>query len=377
MTALRSAQFIGGAEVEAFETEFAAFCGTRYCVGVANGTDAVRFALMAAGVGSGDAVVTVAHTFIATVEAISQTGAETEFVDVDERTYNMSPAALGRYLESCPTDPATGRVVGVRTGKPLKAIVPVHLYGQVADMQALSELARRFRLELIEDACQAHGAEYHSAHEGVWRRAGSLGRAAAFSFYPGKNLGACGEAGAVTTDDEELAKKIRMLRDHGQSRKYYHDLEGYNGRLDAIQAAFLRIKLRHLDGWNSQRRAAARLYSECLHEASLDMLAPFEPEWSRAVHHLYVVRAVDRQALVERLTAKGIHTGFHYPVPVHLQNCYKAWGYSKGSLPVTEQAASEVLSLPMFPGLRPEQQERVVDEIVAFMTPAQEAASRG
>jgi dTDP-4-amino-4,6-dideoxygalactose transaminase len=371
-TALRSAHFIGGAEVEGFETEFAAFCGTRYCVGVANGTDAVRFALMGAGVGEGDAVVTVAHTFIATVEAISQSGAETEFVDIDERTYNMSPAALAEYLESCTTDRATGRPVGRRTGKPIKAIVPVHLYGQMADIDALLEIARRFGLELVEDACQAHGAEYLGSCEGmderVWRRAGGLGRAAAFSFYPGKNLGACGEAGAVTTDDEELARKVRMLRDHGQSRKYYHDLEGWNGRLDAIQAAFLRIKLRHLDDWNSQRRAAARRYNELLHEASLGMLAPFEPEWSRAVHHLYVVRAVDRQALAGHLTAKGIHTGFHYPVPVHLQNCYQGWGYGKGSLPVTERAASEVLSLPMFPGLRPEQQERVVNEIVAYVT---------
>jgi dTDP-4-amino-4,6-dideoxygalactose transaminase len=379
-TALRSAHFIGGAEVDAFEQEFASFCGTKYCVGVANGTDAVRFALMGAGVGEGDAVVTVSHTFIATVEAISQSGAETEFVDIDERTYNMSPGALAEYLETCTIDRATGRPVGRRTGKPIKAIVPVHLYGQMADMDALLAVARRFGLELIEDACQAHGAEYLGSREGiaerVWRRAGGLGRAAAFSFYPGKNLGACGEAGAVTTDDEELAKKIRMLRDHGQSRKYYHDLEGWNGRLDAIQAAFLRIKLRHLDDWNRQRRAAARRYNELLQDASLGMLAAFEPEWSRAVHHLYVVRAVDRTALAEHLTAKAIHTGFHYPVPVHLQNCYQGWGYCKGSLPVTERAASEVLSLPMFPGLRPEQQERVVNEIVAFVTPVQEAATR-
>lgn len=365
--ALRSAQFIGGPEVEGFEAEFAAFCGTRYCVGVANGTDAVRFALMGAGIGKGDAVVTVAHTFIATVEAISQAGAETEFVDIDEDTYTMSPTALAAYLEGCATDAATGLPLGQRTGKPIKAIVPVHLYGQVADMDRLRAVAEKYRLEIIEDACQAHGAEYRSAAgQGAWRRAGSLGRAAAFSFYPGKNLGACGEAGAVTTDDEALARKIRMLRDHGQSRKYYHDLEGYNGRLDAIQAAFLRIKLRHLDEWNRQRRAAAARYHTLFAAASLGSLASVEPEWSRGVYHLYVVRSADRQELTAHLTSRGVHTGFHYPVPVHLQNCYREWGYRPGSLPVTERAASEVLSLPMFPGLQPEQQQRVVNEVAAF-----------
>jgi dTDP-4-amino-4,6-dideoxygalactose transaminase len=362
--AVRSAHFIGGPEVEGFEAEFAAFCGTKYCVGVANGTDAVRFALMGAGIGKGDAVVTVSHTFIATVEAISQAGAETEFVDVDERTYTMSAKALAAYLEGCATDKA-GRPLGQRTGKPIKAIVPVHLYGQVADMDGLRTVAEKYRLEIIEDACQAHGAEYRGA-SGAWRRAGGLGRAAAFSFYPGKNLGACGEAGAVTTDDEALAKKIKMLRDHGQSRKYYHDLEGYNGRLDAIQAAFLRIKLRHLESWNTQRREAAVRYNQLLFKASLGAIAPFEPDWSRAVYHLYVVRATDRQELTAHLSSRGINTGFHYPVPVHLQNCYQEWGYRPGSLPVTERAASEVLSLPMFPGLQPEQQERVVNEIAAF-----------
>ena len=209
---------------------------------------------MAAGVGPGDAVVTVAHTFIATVEAISQAGAETEFVDIDERTYCMSPQALADYLESCTMDPATGRPLGRRTGKPIKAIVPVHLYGQVADMDALQAIADDYDLLIVEDACQAQGAEYRS-EKGGWKRAGSFGKAGAFSFYPGKNLGACGEAGAVTTNDEQVANTIRMLREHGQAKKYYHDLEGYNGRLDAIQAAFLRIKLRRLE---DVERPAAR-----------------------------------------------------------------------------------------------------------------------
>jgi dTDP-4-amino-4,6-dideoxygalactose transaminase len=368
--AVRSAHFIGGPQVEAFEREFAEYCGSKYAVGVANGTDAVRFALMAAGVGQGDAVVTVAHTFIATVEAISQAGATTEFVDVDERTYTMSPDALAEYLKSCAKDRQTGRPIGRRTGRPIKAIVPVHLYGQVADMDRLATIAEQYGLLVVEDACQGHGAEYLS--RGTWQRAGTFGKAAAFSFYPGKNLGACGEAGAVTTNDENVVRTIKMLREHGQVQKYYHDLEGYNGRLDAIQAAFLRVKLRHLDTWNGQRQAAAVRYNELLAGVNAELpaaarvVAPFEPESSRGVYHLYVVRSNDRDALADHLKANGVNTGFHYPVPLHLQNCYRGWGYAKGSLPVTERVASEIISLPMFPGLTAEQQERVATGIQSF-----------
>jgi dTDP-4-amino-4,6-dideoxygalactose transaminase len=369
--ALRSAQFIGGPEVESFEREFAAYCGSKYCVGVCSGTDALRFALMGAGVGSGDAVVTVSHTFIATVEAISQAGATTEFVDIDERTYNMSAEALEEYLASCQKDRQTGRPVARRTGKPIKAVVPVHLYGQVADMTAILDVAERYGLLVIEDAAQAQGAEHlfesATADAGGWRRAGSMGKAAAFSFYPGKNLGACGEAGAVTTDDEAVAQKVRTIRDHGQVRKYYHDLEGYNGRLDAIQAAILRIKLRHLDGWNAKRRAAATRYQELFSGAAPAVVAPFESHSSKSIYHLYVIRSTDRDAMAEYLKSNGVHTGFHYPVPVHLQNCYKDWGYAVGSLPITERAASEVISLPMFPGLTGEQQQRVADGVRAFV----------
>jgi dTDP-4-amino-4,6-dideoxygalactose transaminase len=361
--ALRSAAFIGGAQVDAFEREFAEFCGTRYCVGVANGTDAVRFALMASGIGRDDAVVTVSHTFIATVEAISQAGAEAEFVDIDERSYCISPAALARYLDGCRTDARTGRRIGQRSGRPIKAIVPVHLYGQVADMDSIVELARKFDLIVVEDACQAHGAEYRSAHGG-WKRAGTFGKAAAFSFYPGKNLGACGEAGAVTTDDEQVVRTIRMLREHGQSQKYYHEIEGYNGRLDAIQAAFLRIKLPRLDSWNRQRREAAARYRSLLSPlAPAGIILPFEPETSRAIYHLYVIRARDRERLAEHLKGSGVATGLHYPLPLHLQNAYRQWGYGPGSLPVTERVASEILSLPMFPGLAPKQQQRVAAAI--------------
>jgi dTDP-4-amino-4,6-dideoxygalactose transaminase len=364
--AVRSAAFVGGAQVEAFEKEFAAYCGTKYCVGVANGTDADRFALMASGVGPGDAVVTVSHTFIATVEAISQAGAATEFVDIDERTYCMCPSKLADYLAACPKDPKTGRPLGQRSGKPIRAVFPVHLYGQVADMDAILDIAGRYGLVVVEDACQAHGAEYRGA-DGKWRRAGSFGKAAGFSFYPGKNLGALGEGGAVTTDDEKVAKTVRMLREHGQAKKYYHDLEGYNGRLDAIQAAFLRVKLRHLDEWTSGRRAAAARYGELLSGVP-GVVVPHEPEHSKAVYHLYVIRHADRDGLGEHLKAQGVFTGLHYPLPVHLQACYAGWGYGGGSLPVTERAACEILSLPMFPGLTADQQRRVAADVESFAT---------
>lgn len=362
--ALRSAAFIGGAEVEGFEREFASYCGANYCVGVANGTDAVRFALIASGVGRGDAVVTVSHTFIATVEAISQAGADTEFVDIDARTYCMSPDALDDYLRGCELDRATGRPLGKRTGKPIKAILPVHLYGQVADMDAILAIAARYNLLVVEDACQAHGAEYRSA-DGRWRRAGTFGKAAAFSFYPGKNLGACGEAGAVTTNDEQVATTIKMLREHGQATKYYHDLEGYNGRLDAVQAAILRVKLRHLDNWNAQRRTAASRYTEQL-SSMPGVIVPFEPAHSRSVYHLYVIRNGTRDALAAHLRSQNVASGLHYPLPLHLQKCYRALGYAKGALPVTEQVAAEILSLPMFPGLKEAQQVRVANAIQAF-----------
>ncbi|HJZ75889.1 MAG TPA: DegT/DnrJ/EryC1/StrS family aminotransferase [Vicinamibacterales bacterium] len=361
--ALRSAAFVGGPEVEAFEREFAAFCGAKYCIGVANGTDAVRFALMASGIGAGDAVLTVSNTFIATVEAISQAGADTEFVDIDERTYCMSADALAAYLATCGVDRTTGRPLGRRTGKPIAAVLPVHLYGQMADMDAILSIANRHRLAVVEDACQAHGAQYRSTG-GAWRRAGTFGRAAAFSFYPGKNLGACGEGGAVTTDDEQVARTVRMLREHGQSQKYYHDLEGYNGRLDAIQAAFLRTKLPHLEAWNSQRRAAAARYDELLADVP-DVVTPFEAERSRSVYHLYVVRLRDRDGLAAHLKSQGIATGLHYPLPLHLQRCYQQWGLGVGTLPITERVATEILSLPMFPGLTAEQQYRVVSAIAA------------
>ncbi len=359
-TALDTASFIGGPMVQEFERDFAEFSGSRYCVGMASGTDALRLALVAAGVKPGDTVVTVPLTFFATTEAISQAGARFDFVDVDARTYTMDPDTLRAYLETkCTLDRRTGRVVSKRTGTPVTAVIPVHLYGQMADMDPILELAARYGLIVIEDACQAHGAEYHSKRAGRWHKAGAMGRAAAFSFYPGKNLGACGEAGAVTTDAEQVARGASMLRDHGQSRKYNHDMEGYNGRLDAIQAGLLRVKLRHLAKWNEQRRELAKRYDELLADTAGTVILPHVPSWSRPVYHLYVVRVADRERLQKDLTAAGIGTGIHYPIPLHLVKAYETLGFSPGDFPVAEQAASQVLSLPMFPGLSPEQQERV------------------
>jgi len=364
-TALDAASFIGGPMVQDFEREYAEFCETRFCVGMASGTDAVRLALMAASVQSGDTVLTVPLTFFATTETSSQAGARFDFVDIDARTYTLNPERLRAYLETaCTADLKTGRRVSKRTGSPVTTVIPVHLYGQMADMDPILEVAAQYDLTVVEDACQAHGAEYLSSRDGRWRKAGSMGRAAAFSFYPGKNLGACGEAGAVTTDDQQVARGCSVLRDHGQSRKYIHDIEGYNGRLDAIQAGLLRVKLRHLSKWNEQRRDLARNYDELLGDTGGAVVLPHVPSWSRPVYHLYVVRVADRDRLQSDLTAAGIGTGIHYPIPLHLVKAYESLGFRPGDFPNSEQAASQVLSLPMFPGLRPEQQERVAHYVL-------------
>lgn len=363
---LATAGFVGGAMVDAFEREFATFCDTSHCVGVANGTDAVRFALMAAGVKPGDVVVTVPHTFIATTEAISQAGATPEFVDIDEQTYSMDPVKLQEFLErECTLDRETGRPYHKKHRAPVTAIVPVHIYGQCADMDPILELAMHYNLIVVEDACQAHGAEYFSMKQNRWSKAGSMGHAAAFSFYPGKNLGACGEGGAVTTNNEDISKRVKMLRDHGQPKKYYHDIEGYNGRLDALQAGLLSVKLRHLAEWNRGRQEAARRYDEKLSSVE-GVVRPYCPSWSRPVYHLYVVRVEDRQGLQKRLSNAKIDTGIHYPIPLHLQKAYEVMGFKSGDFPVTEKVASEILSLPMYPQLQAEAQSRVVQMISEF-----------
>jgi dTDP-4-amino-4,6-dideoxygalactose transaminase len=366
-TALRTAGFVGGSVVENFERDFANYCEANNCVGVANGTDALRLALIAVGVTRGDVVVTVPNSFIATAEAISQAGARPEFVDIDERTYNMDPVKLREYVETaCYIDQTTGKLIAKKTQQPVTAIVPVHLYGQMADMDPILAIAERHGLVVIEDACQAHGAEYFSAKEKRWRKAGSMGNAAAFSFYPGKNLGACGEAGAVTTNDTKLAQKVRTLRDHGQGQQYYHDVEGYNSRLDAIQAGLLHVKLRRLSEWNKKRRENALQYTDLLTPAAESVIAPYEPSWTRAIYHLYVIRVANRDALQSRLSTARIGTKIHYPVAIHLQGAYRELGYKPGDFPVTERVVSEILSLPMHPYLDFEQQSRVAQEILNF-----------
>ena len=367
--AFSSAGFIGGPMVEEFERDFASFCDTKYCVGVNSGTDALRFAFMAAGVEQGDILVTVPHTFIATTEAISQAGAQIRFVDIHEQTYTLDPAKLREYLEAhCHFDGGSGQLMERDSKRRVAGIVPVHLYGQTADMDPILELAAKYNLFVIEDACQAHGAEYFSRKSNTWKRAGSIGKAAAFSFYPGKNLGACGEAGAITTNDETMAARMKMIRDHGQAKKYYHDIEGYNGRLDSLQAGFLTVKLPHLARWNEARRALAHRYHELLAEADGTVVIPREAEWTKGVYHLYVVRVQDREAVQKHLADAGIGTGIHYPIPLHLQKAYQHLGYKNGDFPITERVAAEIVSLPMFPQLQHYQQKEVVSRMMEFFT---------
>jgi dTDP-4-amino-4,6-dideoxygalactose transaminase len=364
---VRSAGFIGGPILEAFEQDFARFCDVKYCIGVSSGTDALRFALIASGVGPGHGVITVANTFAATVEAILQAKALPYFIDINPDTFNISVDGLREYLETgCERSDTTGLAVDRRTGRVLKAIVPVHLYGQMCDMDPLLSIAGEYGMTVIEDACQAHGAEYFSTTAGCWKRAGSMGKAAAFSFYPGKNLGACGEAGAVTTNDAELADHVRMLRDHGQNKKYHHQVEGYNGRLDAMQAAILQIKLRYVDEWNVKRRRAAEIYNQLLRFVD-GIVVPSEcAERSRAVYHVYVIRSHYRDELQRHLSELNIATGLHYPIPLHLQSAFGHLGYFSGALPLTEQTAQELLSLPMFPHIYREQQMQVADALAQF-----------
>lgn len=366
-TALTTGGFVGGPMVEEFERDFARYCEAEYCVGVGSGTDALVFSLIASGVKAGDIVVTVPNTFIATAEAISHAGAQPSFVDIDERTYNMDVRKLQEYLESgCYVEAKTGFLIDRKLRKRVSAVLPVHLYGQPVDMDSISALAKQYNLIVIEDACQAHGASYYSELERRWKKAGSIGKAAAFSFYPGKNLGACGEGGAVTTNDEGIARQIRMLRDHGQAQKYYHDVEGYNGRLDAIQAGILKAKLKRLPSWNESRRQAAARYQALFNEVDASVVMPYEPAWARGSYHLYVVRVQNRDELQKHLGSQKIGTGIHYPVPLHRQRAYRTLGYREGAFPTAEKLSGELLSLPMFPQITEEQQSRVVRAIMDF-----------
>jgi dTDP-4-amino-4,6-dideoxygalactose transaminase len=337
-----STSFILGPDVRAFEEGFARFCGVQHVVGVDSGTAALHLAFLVCDIGPGDEVITTPHTFVATIGMLGRVGARPVLVDIDPRTYNMDPTRI----EAAITE---------RT----KAILPVHLYGQPAEMDPILEIADKHGLKVIEDAAQAHGAEYKG------RRAGSIGHVAIFSFYPGKNLGAYGDAGAVVTDDGEIAEKVRMLRDHGRREKYEHLLQGFNYRIDTLQAAILRAKLAHLEEWNEARRRGAATYRDLL--GDLDLVLPYEPEHVRAVYHLFVVRLQERDALREHLKDRGISTGIHYPIPLHLQPAYRHLGYKEGDFPITEECARQVLSLPMYPELSREQMEEVARAIKEFL----------
>jgi dTDP-4-amino-4,6-dideoxygalactose transaminase len=333
---IESCAFAGGPYVASFEQDFAAYCHTQHAAGVGNGTDALWLALLALGVGPGDEVITVPSTFMATAEAITYCGARPVFVDIEEETCTMDP----RLLEAAIT-PRT------------KAIIPVHLFGQMADMDPIQAIAKKHGLPIVEDACQAHGAKYHG------RMAGSIGAAGCFSFYPGKNLGAFGEAGATTSNDPELHRRICVLRDHGQSRKYYHSMVGWNGRMDGIQAAVLKIKLRGLAQATELRRERAAQYDHELAEIE-EVIRPTEAPGRKHVYHIYATRVSRRDDFIRELTDAGVGTGIHYPVPVHLQECYASLGYGPGSFPIAEKCAREFVSLPMFPELAPEQVSYVV-----------------
>jgi dTDP-4-amino-4,6-dideoxygalactose transaminase len=346
-------QLFLGENVFQLESEFADYCRARFAVGVGSGTDALYLSLRAVGVGRDDEVITVANTFIATVEAIVQAGARPVFVDIDEETYTMDPTKV----EAAITE---------RT----KAIIPVHLYGHPADMDPIMAIAHKHGLRVVEDACQAHGAEYKGG------KLGTIGDAGAFSFYYSKNLGAYGEGGMVVTRDREVATQVQMLRDHGQSSKYQHAMMGTNSRLDELQSAILRVKLRHLDGWNTMRRALAAEYNSQLFGIE-EIVPPTERPYAEHVYHLYVVRTPDREGLSAWLRRHNIATGIHYPVPVHLQHAWLASGNSGDSLPVTESTSQEILSLPMYPELTVDQVHYICQSVKDYFRPQRMKRGRG
>jgi dTDP-4-amino-4,6-dideoxygalactose transaminase len=339
---MENTAFAGGPFVSRFEADFATFCGSKYAVGVGNGTDALWVSLIALGIKPGDEVITVPSSFIATAEAISYAGAKPVFVDILDTTYNMDPSLLKKAMT-----------------KKVKAIIPVHLFGQPADMDPILEIGAEYGIPVVEDSCQGHGSEYKG------KKAGTLGRTGCFSFYPGKNLGAYGEAGAVTTDDEQLAGKMRTFRDHGQAKKYYHDGIGWNARMDGFQGAVLGVKLKYLAAWNDARRENAALYNKLL-SGIPGLVLPVEADYAKHVYHIYAVRVKERDRFISYLGEKGVACGIHYPVPIHLQKAYDFLSLKEGSFPVAEKCASEFVSLPMFPELTQEQIEYTCESIKKF-----------
>ena len=336
---IESGAFAGGPFVDRFEEDFAAYCECRHAIGVGSGTEALWLCLLALGIGAGDEVITVPNSFMATAEAITYCGARPVFIDVDECTYTMNPDALASAIT-----PKT------------KAIIPVHLFGQPADMEPIQAVAQENGLHVIEDACQAHGARYKG------QRAGSMGIAGCFSFYPGKNLGAFGEAGAVVTNNPDLNEKIRVLRDHGQFRKYHHSKVGWNCRMDGIQGGVLGVKLKTLENDNQRRRAHAAHYNRALSEIP-GVLTPLHAAYAQHVYHIYAIRVKEREQIMEQLTQKQIGCAVHYPIAIHLQEAYRSLGYEKGSFPVAERCAQEFVSLPMYPELTSEQVDRVTEKL--------------
>ena len=333
--------FILGKEVELFEKEFASFSRARYGIGVASGTDALHLSLLALGIGSGDEVITAANTFVATVLAINYAGAQPVLVDIDQENYNMDPSLIKQAVT-----------------KKTKAIIPVHLFGQPADMGSIMKIAKEHNLKVIEDACQAHGTEYKGS------RAGSIGDIGCSSFYPGKNLGAYGDGGMVLTNSEKIAQRIRMLRNYGSQVKYYHEFKGFNSRLDTIQAAILRVKLKRLNKWTEERRRHAKRYNELL--KGMEVVTPREEDYAKHVYHLYIIRIKERDRLLKYLKSKGIFAGIHYPIPIHLLNAYRDLGYKRRDFPVTEQIAKEIISLPIYPELKEDEIKYIVNNIKAF-----------
>lgn len=346
-----------GPNVVDFEKEFSEFNKVKHCVGVGSGTEAVHFSIRALGIGEGDEIITPSHTFFATIEAIIESGANPVMLDIEPDLYTLSPEVVKEYIEkNCSID--NSKLKDKKTGKILKAILPVHLYGHPANMDEFREIANKYNLKIIEDSAQAHGAEYKG------RKTGTLGDIAAFSFYFSKNLGAFGEGGAVTTNNDEYAEKIKRLREHGQKDKYHHQSIGFNSRLDELQAAVLRCKLRFLTKWNERRREVASYYNNAL--ADLPVKTPSEAEWAHHVYHLYVIRIKKRDKLFKYLKERGIGCGMHYPVPCHLQEAMNGYGYREGDLPETESVAKEIISLPMYPHLREGDTSYVVKTIREF-----------